>query len=164
MRYLLIDKIKSLECNKKITAVKNVALSEDVFFDHFAGYPVMPGALQIEAIAQAATALLEVSSDFKLKAILTIVDKAKFRSIVRPGDRLLIDVNVISKQDNSAMLEGVITSDEKTVMDGRFVFNLKDADVFYPVKTRAFIESVYDFWLEDAELKGFGNRKEISHE
>lgn len=90
MRYLLIDKIKIMECNKKITAVKNVALSEDVFFDHFAGYPVMPGALQIEAVAQAATALPEVSSDFKSKALLNIVDKAKFRRLVKPGDQLLI--------------------------------------------------------------------------
>ncbi|MBK8552281.1 MAG: beta-hydroxyacyl-ACP dehydratase [Ignavibacteria bacterium] len=152
MRYLLIDKIKSIECNKKITAIKNVALSEDVFFDHFAGYPVMPGALQIEAVAQAATALLEVSSDFKLKALLTIVDKAKFRKLVKPGDQLLINVNIISMQEKSALLEGVITSDGKTVMDGKFVFNLKNADVFYPLKTRVFIESVYDSGLKMLSL------------
>lgn len=163
MRYLLIDKIKTIECNKKISAIKNVALSEDVFFDHFAGYPVMPGALIIEAAAQAATALLEVSSDFKSKALLTIVDKVKFRRLVKPGDQLLINVNIISMQDNSALLEGVITSGGKTVMDGRFVFSLKNADVFYPLKTRAFIESVYDFWLEDAVLIGFEKEKETSH-
>ena len=84
MRYLLIDKIKQLELNKQITAIKNVALSEDVFTDHFIGYPVMPGALQIEAVAQAATALLEVSANFKVKAILTIVEKVKFRELVKP--------------------------------------------------------------------------------
>lgn len=164
MRYLLIDKIKSIECNKKITAIKNVALSEDVFFDHFAGYPVMPGALQIEAVAQAATALLEFSSDFKKKAILTIVDKAKFRKLVRPGDQLLINVNIISMQDESAFLDGVIFLNEEIAMDGRFVFNLRNANVFYPEKTRAFIESVYDFWLEGAELTGFEKVKETNHE
>ena len=77
MRYLFIDKIKSIECNKSITAIKNVSLSEDVFTDHFMGYPVMPGALQIETVAQVATALLEVSSDFSFKAILSIVEKIK---------------------------------------------------------------------------------------
>ena len=68
MRYLFIDRIKTIECNKSITAIKNVALSEDVFIDHFIGYPVMPGALQIETVAQAATALLEVSANFKIKS------------------------------------------------------------------------------------------------
>ncbi|MEZ4821440.1 MAG: hypothetical protein R2942_03125 [Ignavibacteria bacterium] len=90
MRYLFIDKIKSIECNKSITAIKNVSLSEDVFTDHFMGYPVMPGALQIETVAQVATALLEVSSDFSFKAILSIVEKIKFRKLIRPGDQLIV--------------------------------------------------------------------------
>ncbi len=155
MRYLLIDKIKTLEYNKKITATKNVSLSEDVFTDHFAGYPVMPGALQIEAVAQAATALLEVSSGFKVKALLTIVEKVKFRKLVKPGDQLLINVNIISMQDESALLEGIVTVNDSKVMDGRFVFTVKNAEIFYPLKTRVLIESVYDFWLDGAELTGF---------
>lgn len=157
MRYLFIDKIKTIECNKRITAIKNVALSEDVFTDHFIGYPVLPGALQIETVAQVATALLEVSSGFSIKGILSIVEKAKFRKIVRPGDQLLISVNIISKEKESAQLDGVINVNEKVVMDGRFIFSLMEADLFYPVKTRALIESVYDFWLEGAELTGFKN-------
>lgn len=159
MRYLFIDKIRSIECNKSITALKNVALSEDVFTDHFIGYPVMPGALQIETVAQAATALLEVSSGFTIKAILSIVEKTKFRRIVRPGDQLLVKVNIITKEKKSAQLEGEIFVDDRSVMDGRFIFSLMNADQFYPVKTRALIESVYDFWLEGAELTGFTKTK-----
>lgn len=164
MRYLLIDKIKKIECNKHITAIKNVALSEDVFTDHFTGYPVMPGAMLIEAAAQAATALLETSADLKLKALLTIVDKAKFRKIVRPGDRLFINVKIISMQSDSAMLECEIKADEIPVMDGRLVFSLRPADEFYPPKTRVFIDSIYDFWLEGAERTGFDTGKETNHE
>jgi len=164
MRYLLIDKIRKIECNKLLTATKNVALSEDVFVDHFVGFPVMPGALLIESVAQAATALLEISANFKVKALLTIVEKAKFRELVKPGDQLLINVNLISMQDESALLEGVITMNDKPVMEGRFVFVLKHVDVFYPPKTRAFIESVYNYWLEGAELIGFESRKEIGRE
>lgn len=164
MRYLLIDKIKKIECNKHITAIKNVALSEDVFTDHFIGYPVMPGAMLIEAAAQAATALLETSSDFKVKALLTIVDKAKFRKLVRPGDRLLINVNIISMQSDSAMLDCEIKVDDNAVMNGRLVFSIRPADEFYPPKTRAFIESVYDYWLEGAERTGFETEKETDHE
>ena len=160
MRYLLIDKIKQLEFNKRITAIKNVALSEDVFTDHFVGYPVMPGALQIEAAAQAATALLEVSANFKVKAILTIVEKVKFRELVKPGDQLLIYVKIISMQSESAFLEGLITVNKKVVMEGKFIFVLKKAAKFYPTKTRAFIESVYNFWLDGAKLIGFKNKNE----
>lgn len=164
MRYLLIDKIKKIECNKQITAIKNVAMSEDVFRDHFAGCPVMPGALLIESAAQAATALIEVSADFRVKAILTIVEKAKFRKLVRPGDQLLINVKMISMQNDSALLECIIYANDKSVMDGKLVFNLMDSEKFYPLKGRIFIESIYEYWLEDAEMTGFETRKEIHHE
>ncbi len=164
MRYLLIDKIKKIECNKQIIAIKNVAMSEDVFRDHFAGCPVMPGALLIESAAQAATALLEVSVNFKSKALLTIVEKAKFRKLVRPGDQLIIEVKIISMQSDSAQTDCIIYVNEKPVMDGRLVFNLKDSEQFYPLKGRIFIESIYDFWLEGAELTGFESGKENGHE
>ncbi len=52
MRYLLIDRVLRLERNKSVLAIKNVTLSEDVYADHFPGFPVMPGALMIEAAAQ----------------------------------------------------------------------------------------------------------------
>lgn len=160
MRYLYIDKIKSIECNKQITAIKNVAMSEDFFRDHFAGYPVMPGALLIESAAQAATALIEVSAEFSVKAILTIVDKAKFRKLVRPGDQLLINVKMVSIQSDSALLDCNINVNNKPVMDGRLVFNLMDSERFYPFKERIFIESIYEYWLEGAEMIGFVNGKE----
>ncbi len=162
MRYLLIDKIKKIECNKQITAIKNVALSEDVFADHFIGHPVMPGALLIEAAAQASTALIEVSAEFKMKALLSIVEKAKFRKIVRPGERLLINVRIISMQSDSAMLECDISVDDNPVMEGRLVFSLRPADEFYPPKTRAFIDSIYEYWLEGAERTGFDTKGERS--
>ncbi|MEZ4690121.1 MAG: 3-hydroxyacyl-[acyl-carrier-protein] dehydratase FabZ [Ignavibacteria bacterium] len=94
--------------------MKNVSLSEDVFTDHFMGYPVMPGALQIETVAQVATALLEVSSDFSFKAILSIVEKTKFRKLIRPGDQLIVKVNIITKEKRSAQLEGEIFVNDKT--------------------------------------------------
>lgn len=164
MRYLLIDKIKKIEFNKQITAIKNVAMSEDVFRDHFAGCPVMPGALLIESAAQAATALIEVSADFRVKAILTIVEKAKFRKLVRPGDQLLINVNMISIQSDSALLDCIITVNDKPVMDGRLVFNLMDSEKFYPLNGRIFIESIFEYWLEGTEMTGFDRGKELRHE
>ena len=102
MRYLLIDRIQRLEFNKRILAIKNVALSEDIYSDHFFGFPVMPGALLIESVAQAGTALLEVSANYKKKALLIIVEQAKFRSLVQPGDQRAIFANRLSFDNHSA--------------------------------------------------------------
>ena len=105
MRYLLIDKIISIEPNKRIRAIKTVSLSEDIFLDHFPGNPVMPGALMIESAAQAGTALIEISASLKKKAFLVMVQDAKFRSLVRPGKTLTLDLNIVSIDDLSALTE-----------------------------------------------------------
>ena len=153
MRYLLIDRIEYLEVNKFIRAIKSVALSEDVFHDHFFGYPVMPGALLIESLAQAGTALLEYSTEFKKKALLVMVDQAKFRKMVRPGDQLSISGALVSVSQRSAQMDGEIRVAEKLVMNARLTFALDDVDRFYPIKMRQLMETIYDVWLEDTEFK-----------
>ena len=158
MRYLLIDRIEHLEVNKYIRAIKSVALSEDVFNDHFFGYPVMPGALLIESLAQAGTALLEYSAEFKKKALLVMVDQAKFRKMVRPGDQLAVSGILVSVRQQSAQMDGEIRVSEKLVMSARLSFALYEADRFYPPKMRQFMETVYDVWLESTE---FINDKEV---
>ena len=153
MRYLLIDRIEYLEVNKFIRAVKSVALSEDVFHDHFFGYPVMPGALLIESLAQAGTALLEYSAKFKKKALLVMVDQAKFRKMVRPGDQLSVRGTIVSINQRSARMDGEIRITDNLVMNARLTFALDDADRFYPIKTRRLMETIYDVWLEDTQFK-----------
>ncbi|MEE8113620.1 MAG: 3-hydroxyacyl-ACP dehydratase FabZ family protein [Nitrososphaerales archaeon] len=155
MRYLLIDRIQRLEFNKRILAIKNVALSEDIYSDHFFGFPVMPGALLIESVAQAGTALLEVSANYKKKALLIIVEQAKFRSLVHPGDQLSIVANMLSFDNHSAQMDGTVHVAERLVMNARVTFALKDAEKFYPPKTRHLMETIYDIWLRDTQLIGF---------
>jgi 3-hydroxyacyl-[acyl-carrier-protein] dehydratase len=152
MRYLLIDRITRIVYNKELTAIKCVTVAEDYFFEHFAGYPVMPGALQIESAAQAATALLEVSNDFTKKAFLLMVEKIKFRRIVHPGEMLMVNVKIKSLKSDSALIEAEITSGGKRVMGGEMIFGLGDIDKFYPIKTRHLIDAFYDYWLKDAEI------------
>lgn len=152
MRYLLIDRIEELVIGKEILAIKNVALSEDFFTDHFVGRPVMPGALLIECLAQAGTALLEVSNKFRRKALLVIIEQAKFRSIVKPGDQLLIKAKVISSDQSAAKMDGKIFVNDKVVMNAAITFSLKAAEEFYPPKTRHLVESVYDIWLQGAKI------------
>jgi len=154
MRYLLIDRIRRLECNKCIHAIKNVALSEDIYTEHFFGYPVMPGALLVECLAQAGTALLEVSAKFKKKALLVMIDQAKFRCMVRPGDQLTIEANTISVNDDSAQISGSIYVEERLAVSARLSFALKQVDEYYPQKVRHLIETLYDVWLREADLIG----------
>lgn len=154
MRYLLVDRIVRLEANKSIRAIKNVTLSEDVYNEHFLGFPVMPGALQIEVLAQAATALLEVSTGFKKKAFPIMVSHAKFRTLVHPGDQLAISADVLSNDGDVVQVEGSIQVATKLVMDAKLVLALRDADTFYPPKTRHLVDALYDVLLRDAELIG----------
>jgi len=155
MRYLLIDRVLRLERNKSVLAIKNVTLSEDVYADHFLGFPVMPGALLIEAAAQAATALLEVSGNFRKKALLAMVDRAKFRAMVRPGDQLYIDAKLLSVTEKVAQIVAELHVNETLVMDAKLIFTLQPSERFYPQKTRHLVETVYDIWLEGADLVDF---------
>jgi 3-hydroxyacyl-[acyl-carrier-protein] dehydratase len=157
MRYLLIDRIDYLKVNSKITAVKNITLSEDVFSEHFFGYPVFPGALLIESMAQAGTVLLEYSSDYKKKALLVMVDQTKFRSLIRPGDNLKIHTDITSLSEHSAKLEGEIKVEDSIAMNGIFTYTLHDAARFYPEKTRHLMETVYDIWLENTKIESAGS-------
>ena len=155
MRYFLIDRITYLERNRKIKAIKNVSLAEDVFTDHFAGFPIMPGALMIESLAQTGTALIEVSSDYKFKAILAFINNAKFRALIRPGDSLVIELEITSEDNRSANTYARILLGDKVVADAEIAFTKHNARDFYPEKFNPLVEALYDVWLRDAELVGF---------
>ncbi len=95
MRYILLDRITVLEPPELARGVKCVSLSDDLFADHFPGHPVMPGAMILEGLAQLAGVLLEATMRKRdrhdLHAILTMADRAKFRRVVRPGDKLELE-------------------------------------------------------------------------
>jgi len=90
--------------------VKCVSLADDVFADHFPGYPVMPGALIVEALAQLAGVLLEATMRERdrddLHALLTMVDRARFRRLVRPGDRLELETRVVTVTEDGGVARG----------------------------------------------------------
>jgi len=100
MRFFLIDKITHWNVGSAATAIKNVALSEDFFDDHFPRRPLMPGALIIEGMAQLSGLLLEASLkdkyDVNAKAVLTVLERTKFREMVRPGDTLTYQIELQS--------------------------------------------------------------------
>lgn len=100
VRFLLLDKITAWEPGRRGTAVKNVSLSEDFFDDHFPLKPIMPGVLILEGMAQLAGLVLEEGmrrdAGRNVKALMSIVEKAKFRNPARPGDRLDYEAEVVA--------------------------------------------------------------------
>lgn len=100
MRFFLIDRITRWQEGSAAEAVKNVALSEDFFDDHFPRHPVMPGVLILEGMAQLSGLLLEAGLKRQYgkdaKAVLTVLERTKFRQIIRPGDRLIYRTRVMA--------------------------------------------------------------------
>jgi 3-hydroxymyristoyl/3-hydroxydecanoyl-(acyl carrier protein) dehydratase len=112
MRYLLLDRITALEPGERARAVKCVSLADDVFTDHFPGHPVLPGALIVEALAQLGGVLLEATvrqqdGSGERHALLSIIERAKFRRMVRPGDRLRLEARVLRASEDGGQIEAI---------------------------------------------------------
>jgi 3-hydroxymyristoyl/3-hydroxydecanoyl-(acyl carrier protein) dehydratase len=126
MRFFLIDRITRWEVGVSAEAIKNVALSEDFFDDHFPRRPVMPGVLIIEGLAQVSGLLLEASLKLKhgkdAKAVLTVLERTKFRDLVRPGDTLTYRTEVLSVNENGGKVQAEARRDERVVATTGMVF------------------------------------------
>ena len=132
MRFFLIDKITRWEVGRSAEAVKNVALSEDFFDDHFPRRPVMPGVLMVEGMAQISGLLLEASLLEKYgkdaKAVLTLLERTKFRDLVKPGDTLLYRTEVIAVNENGGKVSVHALRDGEPVVTSGMVFAFKYVD------------------------------------
>lgn len=96
--FLLIDKVTSCVPHEKVVAIKNVTINEPFFVGHFAEFPVMPGVLIVEAMAQAA-GILTISSIGQRKPnelyFFASIDKARFKRQVIPGDQLVLEISLV---------------------------------------------------------------------
>lgn len=120
---LLVDKIISMEPNKKVVGVKNVTFNEPHFMGHFVDHPIMPGVLIIEAMAQTAAIMVIESGDFipedKLVYFMSI-DGAKFRKPVVPGDVLELHIETIQSRGSVWKLSGVGIVNGQKVAEANF--------------------------------------------
>ena len=113
--FLLIDRIVEFEPRKRLVAIKNVTINEPFFQGHFPGYPIMPGVLVVEAMAQAGGIIMmhELPDRHEKLAVFTGIEKAKFRKPVTPGDQLRIEVNVLAFRSRMGRIQGRALVDDK---------------------------------------------------
>lgn len=128
--FLLVDRVIDYEEGKWIKAIKNVTINEPFFQGHFPGEPIMPGVLQIEAMAQTGGILALLDDKVKdMLAFFMTVNNVKFRKPVVPGDQLVFDVKVMKIVRNSIVqCHGEATVDGIRVSEADLMFALVDRE------------------------------------
>jgi 3-hydroxyacyl-[acyl-carrier-protein] dehydratase len=126
--FLLVDFVEEIT-DEKIIAVKNCTINEPFFQGHFPKYPIYPGVLQLEGLAQTAGILLKekFGTEFGDKGIPLFigVDKARFKSEIRPGDVLRYEVKVDDKRDALFWVSGKITCGERICTRAKLMLGFK---------------------------------------
>jgi len=152
MRFYMLDKIIEWKIGESARGIKNISLSEDFFDDHFPKHPIMPGVLIVEALAQLSGLLLEatVERDYKkkVKALLSILEKVKFRNISKPGDTLVLNSEILSVHEDSGRVKTIAKVDEKIIAEAEMIFILISFDDPELEKKR---KRLLDFWLEETK-------------
>jgi 3-hydroxyacyl-[acyl-carrier-protein] dehydratase len=113
--FLLIDRVLEFEPQKRLVAIKNVTMNEPFFQGHFPGYPIMPGVLVVEAMAQAGALIMlaEIADRGTKLAVFTGIEKAKFRRPITPGDQVRIEVDVLAFRSRAGRIQGRATVEGK---------------------------------------------------
>jgi len=125
--FLMVDKVTKIEGNK-ITALKNLTINEGFFEGHFPNHPIMPGVLQLEAMAQVAGILmLKQAQNFGKIAYFMSAENVKWRKPVLPGDTLVIEIELTKSRGKIGKAKGVCSVDAEPVSEAEVTFMLVDA-------------------------------------
>ena len=125
--FLLIDRVIELDGFSRAVAIKNVSINEPFFPGHFPDAPIMPGVLQLEALAQLAGVLLLRKMEITGKiAVLWAIDKVKLRAAVTPGDQLRLEVETLRMKGEIGQVKGTGTVAGKPVCEAVLTFTLVD--------------------------------------
>lgn len=149
MRFYLLDKITEWNPGSSARGIKAITLSEDFFSDHFPRYPIMPGVLILEALAQLSGLLLEATVEskyaLKRKALISIMEKVKFRTIARPGDVLDLQATIESLRDDSGRVRTLACVGDRKIAETTMTFVLTE---FNDPELERKRDALLKFWLE----------------
>lgn len=124
--FLLVDKVLEMEEGKRVVGLKNVSANEPFFSGHFPEYPVMPGVLIIEALAQVGGIAVLGMEDHKGKiGFLAGVDKCRFKREVKPGDQLRLEVEITRMKGPIGKGKGIATVNGETACVAEITFAMK---------------------------------------
>lgn len=127
--FLMVDRIIEIEAETKAVGIKNVTINEEFFKGHFPSHPVMPGVLQVEALAQVAGVLLLRKPENQGRlAYFVSLDNVKFRRPVVPGDQLRLEVEVVKLRSRAGRVKGKAYVDGNLVTEAEFSFALTDKE------------------------------------
>lgn len=124
--FLLVDRILETDEDTHIVGMKNVSANEPYFQGHFPENPVMPGVLQLEAMAQVAGILLNKRNAREGQiAYFSSIDNARFRKVVKPGDTLIMEIQLLKVRLNLAKVHATAKVDGEIVSEGDLMFHIE---------------------------------------
>lgn len=151
MRFILIDKVISLESGKLIKVVKGVSLAEEYLADHFPTFPVLPGVLLLEGLIESASWLVREAENFAHSMILLEEARnVKYKSFVAPGAQIEYTVEAKTIEENISSFTGVGLSGGEQIVEAKFGlrhFNLADKDSAMAATDAKIIENMKKRWL-----------------
>ena len=124
--FLLVDRIVESDFKSRIVGIKNLTINEPFFQGHFPGHPVMPGVLQLEAMAQVAGVLANrmYKSEGSIAYFIS-VDEARFRKVLKPGDQLRIEINLLRTRLGMCKFKGTVSVDNELACEAEMMFAFK---------------------------------------
>jgi len=150
VRFILIDKVISLDAGKEIKALKGVSLAEEYLADHFPTFPVLPGVLLLEGLIESASWLVRRTENFAHSMILLEQARnVKYKSFLAPGSQIEYKVEARVIEENISSFTGFGSSQGERIVEARFGlrhFNLADRDSAMAAVDAKIIENMKKRW------------------